>query len=187
MFERYTEEARRAVYYSRAEALVRKASAICVPDVLVGIARDKNSRASQIASLKPRDAELRAALGIAPFPENIDCSLPGPKNAIPLDSDVKKTLAYAAQEADADHEFWLDTDHLLRGLLRFPNAATDVLAKLGIELEAMRAASIRNRQEFPPQRVRNRLRLRAFVKKFRAHLILIAILLIIFAYLKSQG
>ena len=187
MFERYTDEAKRAVFFSRAEALVRKVSVISVQDLLLGVSRDKNARASQIASLKPRDAELRAALGIAPFPKNIDYSQLGPKNAIPLDNDAKKTLAYAAQEADSDHEFWLDTDHLLRGLLRFPNATSDALAKLGIELEAMRAASVRNRQEFPPRRVHNWLRLRAFVKKFRAHLLLIAILLIIFAYLKSQG
>ena len=92
MFERYTDEAKRAVFFSRAEALVRKVSVISVQDLLLGVSRDKNARASQIASLKPRDAELRAALGIAPFPKNIDYSQLGPKNAIPLDNDAKKTL-----------------------------------------------------------------------------------------------
>jgi hypothetical protein len=70
-----------------------------------------------------------------------------------LDGDAKKTLRYTAQEADLDHEFWIDADHQLRGLLRFPNAAADALAKLDVGLEAMRAASIRNREEFPSRQV----------------------------------
>jgi len=98
----------------------------------------------------------------------------------------RRPLAYAAQEADLDREFWIDTDHLLRGLLSFPNAAADALSKLGVELEAMRAASLRNRQEFPPKPVPRRSRLQAAFKKFRLHLLLIAVSLIIFIYLNRK-
>jgi ATP-dependent Clp protease ATP-binding subunit ClpA len=187
MFERYTDEAKRAIFSARTEAVVRKESTISVKDLLLGLAREEKSRTHQICSLKARDAELRSALGIAPLPEHLDRLVLEPKTPIPLDGDAKKTLAYTAQEADFDREFWVDADHLLRGLLRFPNAASDALSKLGLELEAMRAASLQNRKEFPPRRVPVGIKLTATVKKFRPHLLLIAVLLIIFIYLKSQG
>ena len=62
MFERYTDEAKRAIFFSRAEALVRKESAISVKDLLLGIAREEKQRVKLIASLKARDAALRSAL-----------------------------------------------------------------------------------------------------------------------------
>jgi hypothetical protein len=142
MFERYTDEAKRAIFFARTEAVASKESAICVKDLLLGLAREEKLRANQIASLKARDADLRSALGIAPFPQPIERSLLDPKTAIPLDSDANKTLAYTAQEAGLDWEFWIDADHLLRGLLRFPNAAADALSKPGVELGTMYANGI---------------------------------------------
>jgi len=68
MFERYTDEAKRAIFFARTEAVVRKESAISVKDLLLGLAREDKSRAHEICSLKARDAELRSALGIAPLP-----------------------------------------------------------------------------------------------------------------------
>jgi hypothetical protein len=153
MFERYTDEAKPAIFFARTEAVVRNESTISAKDLLPGLAREEKSRAHQISSRKARDADLRSALGIAPFPPQIDRSLLEPNTALPLDGDAKKTLRYTAQEADLDHEFWIDADHQLRGLLRFPNAAADALAKLDVGLEAMRAASIRNREEFPSRQV----------------------------------
>ena len=110
-----------------------------------------------------------------------------PKTSIPLDGDAKKTVAYAAQEANTDGQFWLNTDHLPRGQLRFPNAATEALSELGVELESVRAASLQNRKQFPPRRVPAGMKLKANVKKFRLHLLLISVLLLIFLYLKLQG
>ncbi len=187
MFERYTETARRAIFFARAESIFRKAPAISVQDLLLGLTREKKSRANYISELRSHAAEFRAAFGVAPLPQRLDSSLTHPRPQLPLEDDAKKALWYAAQEAHLDQEFWIDTDHLLRGLLSFPNAAADALSKLGVELEAIRAASIRNRQEFPPKRVPGTSRLQATFKKFRLHLLLIAVLLIIFIYLKSQG
>ena len=45
----------------------------------------------------------------------------------PLDGDAKKAVAYAAKEADHDRQYWIDSDHLLRALLRFPNDAANAL------------------------------------------------------------
>jgi len=187
MFERYTETARRAIFFARAESIFRKAPAISVQDLLLGLTREKKSRANYISELRSHAAEFRAAFGVAPLPQRLDSSLTHPRPQLPLEDDAKKALWYAAQEAHLDQEFWIDTDHLLRGLLSFPNAAADALSKRGVGLEAMRAASLRNRQEFPPKPVPGRSRLQATVKKFRLQVLLIAVLLIIFIYLKSQG
>ncbi|MGD0892330.1 MAG: Clp protease N-terminal domain-containing protein [Terracidiphilus sp.] len=59
-------------------------------------------------------------------------------------------LAYAAQEADGNRQYWIDTDHLLLGLLRFPNEASPALAAIPLNLDSVRAASRRHREKFPP-------------------------------------
>jgi hypothetical protein len=68
---------------------------------------------------------------------------------IPLNDNSKKVLAYAFEEAEMDQEYWIDTDHLLRGLLRFPNEATTALESISRDLNKSREASKRIRTEFP--------------------------------------
>jgi hypothetical protein len=65
MFERYTEEARRAIFFARAESLFRKAPAITVQDFLLGLTREKKSRANYICELESHDAGFRASFGVA--------------------------------------------------------------------------------------------------------------------------
>jgi hypothetical protein len=74
------------------------------------------------------------------------------KLEIPLDQDSKKVLAYATKEAGRDWQYWIDTDHLLRGILRFPNQASKALESISLDLTSARAASKRHRAEFPPER-----------------------------------
>jgi hypothetical protein len=62
MFERYTEEARRAIFFARAESLFRKAPAISVQDLLLGLTREKKSRANYISELSSHAAEFRLHL-----------------------------------------------------------------------------------------------------------------------------
>jgi hypothetical protein len=59
------------------------------------------------------------------------------------------TLAYAVKEANRDWQYWLDCDHLLRGLLRFPNGACSALQQFGIDLKSVRAAGKRRRRQQP--------------------------------------
>jgi len=69
-----------------------------------------------------------------------------------LDSDSKKSLAYAAQEADKDDSYTIDTDHLLRGLLRFPNEASAALSSISLDLATVQTLSRRNRADFPDKK-----------------------------------
>jgi ATP-dependent Clp protease ATP-binding subunit ClpA len=149
MFERYTEEARRAVFFACVEALFRKAPAISVKDLLLDLTREPNSRANYITELRGHAAEFRASFGVAPLPQRLDSSLIRPRPQLPLEDDAKKALRFAAQESDLDREFWIGADHPLRGLLRVPNDATAALSKAGIEPESLQAASIQNRKALP--------------------------------------
>ena len=187
MFERYTEEARRAIFFACVEALFRKAPAISVQDLLLGLTREPNSRANYISELRSHAAGFRAAFGVGPLPERFDSSLIRRRPQLPLEDDAKKALRFAAQEADLDREFWIDTDHLLRGLLRFPNDATAALSKAGLELESLQSASVQNRKVLPSKPVARGIGLRVFARRHRWRLLLFAVLLAIFLYLKSQG
>jgi hypothetical protein len=185
MYERYTEDARRAVYFAYTEAVHRNESAISVRDVLLGLTWESHSRACAIGSLKENAVELRSLVGIPHLPST---AFPyWRKVKIPLDSNAKKVLAYAVREADHDKDFWIDSDHLLRGLLIFPNEAADALLKTGIELKPARTASVQHRKHFPSPPVPKGAKMKAAVRKYWFKGLMLAALLVIFIYLKLQG
>jgi ATP-dependent Clp protease ATP-binding subunit ClpA len=150
MFKRYSEQARRAIFFARSEATHQQADFISTSHILFGITWEENSRANTIASLKDNAVQLRSLLGI---PHRPCSSVPyhSTRN-IGLDRNSKMTLAYAAEEADKDKQFWIDTDHLLRGLLRFPNETASALQSAGIDLANARISSDSHRKTVPPQR-----------------------------------
>ena len=145
MFDRYTEQARRVIYFARLEAVHRRASAISTKHLLLGLSWEETSPAAIAGSLKDRLIELCPLLGIQLRP----CTdVPYKQNAeIPLDRDSKIVLAYTSREADSDWSSAIETDHLLRGLLRFPNEACEALNAVGLDLEGARDASKQFRRE----------------------------------------
>lgn len=72
---------------------------------------------------------------------------PEKKTDMLLTQDSKQALGYAAQEADSDMSITIETDHLLRGLLRFSNEASEALRTVGIDIESLRSASRQFRRE----------------------------------------
>ena len=145
MFARYTDEAKRAVFFAHFEAVHRGEEKIGAGDLLLGLILARESRAKRIAPLAKYNLELRAALGVPHRPITAIPYLT--KKDIPLDVDGKKALAYALREADDDWQFWLDTDHLLRGLLSFSNPASEALERHGVSLDSLRSGSKIDRME----------------------------------------
>ena len=182
MFERYTDAAKRAIFYARAEAINQNVSVISVKHLLVGLTYEDSSRACQVGSLKENAENLRSFLGV-PHPAS---SQSNSALEIPLDTDAKKTLAYAARECDQDRCYWLDTDHLLRGLLRFPNEATPALEETGLALESARAASTENRRKIADKPRPWWVIAKNFGRKHWRGIVLIVLLLLVFTYLKEQ-
>jgi ATP-dependent Clp protease ATP-binding subunit ClpC len=151
MFERYTEQARRAIFFARFEAIHQRADKISTKHLLLGLSWDEDSRAVAVGLLKDKVFELCAAMEI---PQRPSTNVPyGTNIEIPLDRNAKIVLAYAAEESNGDRQFSIDTDHLLRGLLRFRNEASIALESIPLDLPTARAASKRHRVEFPPEPV----------------------------------
>lgn len=150
MFERYTEQARRAIYFARREAVLRGAGAISPAHLVLGLSFDEDSRANLIAGLKDKlGSELPTLLATPLHP----CSTIAytAKPDIPLTDDSKKVLAYAAMESERVCRFLIDTDDLLCGILRFRNAGSIALGSAEISLSHARRASKRLRANEPPE------------------------------------
>jgi ATP-dependent Clp protease ATP-binding subunit ClpA len=150
MFERYTEPARRAIFFARYEAGVQHAEKITTAHLLLGLVREGGPRVEAIVSLKANATQLRAMLG-APA----SAKPPGwadLKRDLRLTDDSKRVLAYASQEASAENSNDIDTDHLLLGLLCFPNEAATALQSWSVDLATARLASRAHRAEFPNHR-----------------------------------
>jgi ATP-dependent Clp protease ATP-binding subunit ClpA len=150
MFERYTEQARRAIDNARTEAALRGAEHITPSHLLLGLSQEESSRAAQIASLKDRLSDLwKGPVVPDRFPTTNQA---GFSSDIPLHPETKMALVHAEKEANREWSEHIDTDHLLRGLLRFRNEASEALKSKGVNLAGMRAAAKRHRIEVPSVR-----------------------------------
>jgi ATP-dependent Clp protease ATP-binding subunit ClpC len=133
MFERYTDPCRRAVFFARQTALLRKAAAIDSDHLLLGLLVELRSRAGDIFQLRellPEDAARQDVVAKQSYIRNVD---------IPLSDDGKRVLAYTAQEADRLRDYSIDTEHLVLGMLRDENTvAAAKLQQVGLELESCR-------------------------------------------------
>lgn len=133
MFERYREDARRAIFFARWEAQQSGSPYIEPIHLLLGLTHDADSKANQLFGLSAHVENFRAQLEIhaaVKHSTSVD---------FPLSNLSKRVLAYAAEEANKLASRPIGTEHLLLGLLRekesdVPNA----LAKVGIDLRSAR-------------------------------------------------
>ncbi len=147
--ERYTDEADRALTYARQECMRRGQRVLTVADLLAGLSVEESSRAQRVGSLKENAFYLRWLTALPPLPERSPVtSLRNASNEIDLDIEVKQALEFALVEANRDRENLIDSDHVLRGIMRFPNKAHFALLKTEINLTSVRIASYHDRREF---------------------------------------
>lgn len=180
VYERYTESLRRAIVYAREEVEHRCGSAITIGDLLAGLSVDEDTRADRTGNLKSNAFYLRWLVGLPALPARgledaaVDYRQTGrlkiERSHVELDNDAKRAFAFALMEADRDGEYWIDSDHLLRGILRFPNQAQFAVLKTEVNLTTVRLASHQDRLQLPPdeapgQKVRE-YRLRKYAAMF---------------------
>jgi ATP-dependent Clp protease ATP-binding subunit ClpA len=146
-FDRYTEEAKRAIFFARLEANHCDADSITPEHILAGLTWESDSTLAGVAPLKELTVALRAQMELPHLPSTSFRYLRD--RATPLNEGGKKALAYAVAEANRDWQYWIDCDHLLRGLLRFPSRASDALGQAGINLSSVRSAANRCRRKHP--------------------------------------
>jgi hypothetical protein len=150
--ERYTQSVRKAILHARTESLDRNQSIITVADLLAGLCEQEDTRAERIGELKDNAQYLRWFAGLPLLPRPEPAPVTDEKAArCELDSEARRALAFAVMEADLDHEHWIDSDHLLRGLLRFPNRAQFAILKTELNLRTARLASFDDRDRYAPE------------------------------------
>ena len=147
--ERYTDPTRLALEFAGEEALLRGATEISVADLLAGLMMEEGSRAERVGKLKTNAFYLRWLAGLPALPALAHDG--GDPNSIGLDFEARRALAFAVLEADRDREYWIDSDHVLRGLLRFPNKADFALLKTELSLDSARVGSRKDREQFLPE------------------------------------
>jgi len=136
MFERYTEKARRVIFFARYEASQFGAPAIEPEHLLLGLMReDKTLTARFLARAQASLESIRKEIeGRAPLREKISTSV-----ELPLAPETKRVLAYAHEESDRLQHRHIGTEHLLLGLLREERSlAAEILYERGLRLAAVR-------------------------------------------------
>jgi ATP-dependent Clp protease ATP-binding subunit ClpA len=145
MFERYTEQARRAIFFARAVTLLNGASAIDSSHLLYGLMWEDASRAQKVFGLREVFPLYKGSPHLFIEKEKLKAA-EGP----PLTEDSKKILARAAMEADGLRDYWIDTEHMLLGILAEPNCtAARNLVKAGITLKSARRVVVTNKSSRP--------------------------------------
>jgi Clp amino terminal domain, pathogenicity island component len=135
VFERYTEKARRAIFFARYEASQYGSSRIEPEHLLLGLLREHRELGRRVL-ISPGSVEaVRAEIAKRSVPsEKIPTSVD-----LPLSEDCKRVLKNAVEEADRLSHKQIGCEHLLIGLLREEKSfAAEVLLRFGISLDQLR-------------------------------------------------
>jgi len=147
MFERYTEQARRVLFFARYEVSRLGASVIDTEHLLLGLARQSEGLIARILALSRvsletlrGEVEARCVAG-----ERVSASV-----EIPFTPGAQRVLRFAAEEADRLRHTHIGTEHLLLGLLREEGSvAASVLTGLGLRLDDVRNTLVKLLAEEP--------------------------------------
>jgi uncharacterized protein YbbC (DUF1343 family) len=136
MFERYTEQARRTIFFARYEASQLGAPMIEPEHLLLGVLREDRPLftrflpgADNLPELLRQEIERHSAQR-AKSSTSVE---------LPLAPEAKRVLAYAHEESDRLEHRHIGTEHMLMGLLRAERSvAADILSRHGLKLDALR-------------------------------------------------
>jgi ATP-dependent Clp protease ATP-binding subunit ClpC len=136
MFERYTERARRVLFFARYEASQLGSISIETEHLLLGLIREGKGLTSRIFARSHLSLEgIRKDIeGRTVFREKVSTSV-----EIPFSTETKRVLQFAAEEADRLLHNYVGTEHLLLGLLREERSvAALLLVEKGMRLNTVR-------------------------------------------------
>ena len=141
MFERYTEKARRVIFFARYEASQVGALQIEAEHILLGLIREDKTISTRFfnraqASVEAIRKDVESRIVLRPrHPQTID---------LPLSLEAKRVLAFSAEESERLGNRHIGTEHLLLGLLREENTlAAEILYERGIRLTDIRSELLR--------------------------------------------
>jgi hypothetical protein len=132
VFERYTEAARRTIFFARYEASQLGSQYIEPEHLLLALFREDKVLKTKIP-LTAIEKIRREIEDKGRRPHSISTSVD-----IPLNNESKRVLSYGAEESERLRQSFIDSGHLLLGLLRESQEMAELLRPHGITLEAYR-------------------------------------------------
>jgi uncharacterized protein (TIGR03435 family) len=148
MFERYTERARRVLFFARYEASQIGSTSIELEHLLLGMVREAKGIVSRLFA--------RSHVPLEDIRLDIEQSMTHQRKfstsvEILFSADTMRALKFAAEEADRLLHNYIGTEHLLLGLMRCQDSATaQILSKRGMTLEPTREAIVQLLNERSP-------------------------------------
>ncbi len=135
MFEKYTENARRVVFFARYEASQFGSPYIEPEHLLLGLLRQDKALTNRLLRSHASIETIRKQIeGRTAIREKVSTSVD-----LPLSNECKRVLAYAADEAERLSHKHIGAEHLLLGLLREEKCfAAEILHECGLKLAAIR-------------------------------------------------
>ena len=144
MFERYTEKARRVIFFARYEASQFGSPYIETEHLLLGLLREDKALTNRFPRSHGSIESIRKQIeGRTAIREKVSTSVD-----LPLSQESKRVLAYAAEEAERLAHKHIGTEHLLLGLLREEKCfAAEILHERGLRLSTLREELSRSQSE----------------------------------------
>ncbi len=135
MFERYTEKARRIIFFARYEASQLGSPYIETEHLLLGLLREDKALANRFLENHAVIESIRKQIEAhTPVREKTPTSVD-----LPLTHECKRVLAYAAEEAERLKQQHISSAHLLLGLMRQEQTfAAQMLTERGLRLQTIR-------------------------------------------------
>jgi ATP-dependent Clp protease ATP-binding subunit ClpC len=147
VFERYTEKARRVIFFARYEASQYGSPYIETEHLLLGLMREDKALANRFlrshGSIESIRKEIEQRITIR---ERISTSV-----EVPLSQESKRILNFATEEAERLGHKHVGTEHLLLGILREEKCfGAEILQERGLRLSALREELARSAGEKAP-------------------------------------
>ncbi len=135
MFERYTEKARRVIFFARYEASQFGSPYIETEHMLLGVMREDKAFTHRHLRCQTKVELIRGQVEAATtVREKVSTSVD-----LPLSNECRRVLAYAAEEAERLSHKHIGTEHLALGLLREEKCfAAQLLKEHGVSLSTLR-------------------------------------------------
>ena len=147
MFERYTEKARRVIFFARYEASQYGSPYIETEHLLLGLMREDKALANRFlrshGSIESIRKEIEQRITIR---ERISTSV-----EVPLSQESKRILNFATEEAERLGHRHVGTEHLLLGILREEKCfGAEIFQERGLRLTTLREELARSAGEKAP-------------------------------------
>jgi ATP-dependent Clp protease ATP-binding subunit ClpC len=135
MFEKYTEKARRVIFFARYEASQFGSPYIETEHLLLGLLREDKALTNRFLRGQGQVEAIHKQIeDHTVVHEKVSTSVD-----LPLSNESKRVLGYAAEEAERLSHNHIGTEHLLLGLLREEKCfAAHILNERGVRLSAVR-------------------------------------------------